>query len=329
MRLSDHKRWIFYMGMAFLLVAVVSACSGAGGGTRIWIDDPLDDDHLPLETIVVYSTSSSQSGVGEVTLYVDGEAVRSDEPAGSGDLINVGQPWDPPGPGSYQLQMEMTTDEGESVRSRNITVHIGKIVPTVTGTFTPTPTTHITITPTFTPTATLTATVVPELSVNFNADRYEITQGECTTLRWKVENADTALLDGSAVSLENAREVCPSETTTYQLTVSSAAGERSTQLTVEVQVPAQPPAPPQNVNIEDQVCTSSEYTVTIAWADAADNEDGYRVYREGELIVEVGPNAESYQDEPPGSGPYTYAVEAYNSSGSSQQVTVEEEGCLY
>lgn len=47
------------------------------------------------------------------------------------------------------------------------------------------------------------------------------------------------------------------------------------------------------------------------------------------MIAELSANAESYQDKPPGSGPYTYAVEAYNSSGASQRVSVEEEGCLY
>lgn len=154
-------------------------------------------------------------------------------------------------------------DDGETVRSRNITVHIGEITPTATETLTPTVTETITPTPTFTLTPTVTNTPVPPVSLNFNADSYRIIEGECTTLRWRVEDADTVLLDGSAVSLENAREVCPSDTTTYQLTASNVAGEETVQLTVEVQAPAGPPAAPQNVNIENQVCNSSEYTVTI------------------------------------------------------------------
>jgi len=326
---QGKQRLIISVVLSILLAAITSACRGASSGSRVWIDDPLDGDRLPKETVVVYSTSSSNAGVSEVTLLVDGEEVRTDVPGEDGDFLSVSQPWGPPGPGSYQLQMEMTTGGGETVRSRIITVHIGEITPTVTETSTPTPTVHITITPTFTPTATETMTPVPELSINFNADRYNITDGECTTLRWRVENADTIRLDGSTVAAENAREVCPPEPTTYQLTASNSAGEQSAQLTIEVEAPAQPPAAPQNVNIEDRVCNSGEYTVTISWSDTAGNEDGFRVYRDGELIAELGANAESHQDEPPGSGPYTYAVEAYNSSGSSQQVTVEEEGCLY
>lgn len=328
MSFSETKRWSVYGGIA-ILVLFLSACSGAAGGSRIWIDDPLDGERLPEDTVVVYSTSSSQSGVDEVTLYVDGEDVRSDDPAGSGELINHSQPWDPPGPGSYQLQVEMMTGDGETARSRTITLHIGEVTPTGTETFTPTPTETVTTTPAFTPTPTETPTPVPEVSINFNADSYEISEGECTTLRWKVENAGTVLLNGSGVSPENAREVCPSESTAYQLSATSATGEQSAQLTIEVQAPPQPPEPPQDVKIEDRVCNSSEYSVTVTWNDVAGNEDGYRVYRDGEVVTTLGSGTENYQDEPPGSGPYTYAVEAYNSSGASQQVTVEEAGCLY
>ena len=329
MKNKRNVRRAKFIVLITLLSLTLSACRGAAGGDRIWIDDPLDGDRLPEETVVVYSTASSSAGVSEVTLLVDGDPVRSDVPGEEGDLLSVSQPWDPPGPGSYQLQVEMTTDDGETVRSRKITVHIGEITPTAADTLTPTAAETFTPTPTFTLTPTATNTPVPPVSLNFNADSYRITQGECTTLRWRVEYAEEVLLDGAEVSLENARDVCPSGTTTYQLTASNAAGEETVQLTVEVLAPAGPPAAPQNVNIENRVCSSSGYTVTIGWFDAADDEDGYRLYREGELIAELSANAESYQDEPPGSGPYTYAVEAYNSSGSSQRVSVEEEGCLY
>lgn len=333
MRIADIKRWSLYLGIAFLLVAVVSACSVPGGGRRVWIDDPLDGDRLPVDTVVVYSTSNSSSGVAEITLFVDGDPVLTDEPSGSGDLITHGQPWDPPGPGSYRLQVGMTTGDGESAQSREITVHIGEITPTATLTSTPTPTQEITITvtPSVTPTLTPTFTPspVPAISINFNADSYSITAGDCTTLRWKVGHAGSVTLDGRAVALEDAREVCPDSSRTYQLNASGAAGEKSAQVSIEVQAPPEPPPPPQNVHISDRTCSSQGYTVTIGWNDTAGNEDGYRVYREGELIAELSADVESYQDDPPGSGPYTYGVEAFNGSGTSQRITVEEEGCLY
>jgi Zn-dependent metalloprotease len=89
------------------------------------------------------------------------------------------------------------------------------------------------------------------------------------------------------------------------------------------------PAAPGKLVISERVCDGQEYSVTLGWVDNAKNEDGYRVYRGKELIATLKPNATSFTDKPPGSGPYTYGVEAFNSAGASQRPTVYEEGCLY
>jgi hypothetical protein len=90
-----------------------------------------------------------------------------------------------------------------------------------------------------------------------------------------------------------------------------------------------PPTAPKKLAIVGKVCNSEEYSVTLGWNDKANNEDGYRVYRGKKLIATLKPNATSYKDKPPGSGPYTYGVEAFNSAGASKRPTVNEEGCLY
>ena len=89
------------------------------------------------------------------------------------------------------------------------------------------------------------------------------------------------------------------------------------------------PAAPDKLVVSNQVCNANQYTVTLGWVDVANNETGYRVYRNGSLIATLGANAEGYVDNPPGSGPYTYGVEAYNAAGASGRPTVEEEGCLF
>jgi len=48
-----------------------------------------------------------------------------------------------------------------------------------------------------------------------------------------------------------------------------------------------PPQAPGNLAIQKRVCASQEYSMTLAWFDAADNEDGYRIYRNGQLIASV------------------------------------------
>ena len=88
------------------------------------------------------------------------------------------------------------------------------------------------------------------------------------------------------------------------------------------------PAAPSKLAITDRKCTSQKYSVTLGWNDNAEDETGYHVYRNGALIATLGADATSYTDNPPGSGPYTYSVEAFNAAGASAQPTVNEAGCL-
>ncbi|KAA3643801.1 MAG: DUF1565 domain-containing protein [Chloroflexi bacterium] len=88
-----------------------------------------------------------------------------------------------------------------------------------------------------------------------------------------------------------------------------------------------PPAAPANAYIANQTCTSQEYKVKLAWSDQADNEDGYRIYRDGQLIATLGIDSQEYTDNPPYGGPYNYTIEAFNSAGTSSS-SVQEPGCL-
>ena len=72
----------------------------------------------------------------------------------------------------------------------------------------------------------------------FSADQYEITQGSCTTLRWKATNVRAVYLNGEGVPGEAIRQECPGQTTLYELRVEDTSGNVSTRtLTVSV-VPA-------------------------------------------------------------------------------------------
>ncbi len=75
--------------------------------------------------------------------------------------------------------------------------------------------------------ATPTPIPTPELpSLNFWADRTTINQGECTTLRWSVSNIQAVWVYEAGQSWQNfpatgdgSRQVCPSQTTTYEMRV--------------------------------------------------------------------------------------------------------------
>jgi len=89
------------------------------------------------------------------------------------------------------------------------------------------------------------------------------------------------------------------------------------------------PEAPMRFRIADWMCDVNKavYRVTLDWVDAASNEDGYRLYRNGQLIATLGANSTSYVDQPPLGGPYTYTLEAYNVGGSSAQTSVQDQGC--
>jgi hypothetical protein len=178
----------------------------------------------------------------------------------------------------------------------------------------------------------LSATVTPEpvpITINFNADSYTLTSGECTRLRWAVENADEVQLEGEPVPATEAEQVCPTGTTTYQLTAGNAVEQQESFVTIEVSQPAGPPSAPTKLSIGNRQCSAQAYSLTLEWKDNADDETGYRIYREGQLIATLGANAESYSDDPPYGGPYQYGVEAYNDSGASSRPTVQEAGCIF
>ena len=71
-------------------------------------------------------------------------------------------------------------------------------------------------------------------------------------------------------------------------------------------------------------CDNTSVTTKLSWTDNANNENGYHVYRLGTQIADLPPNSNTYTD----TVNYTlgaqmsYAIEAYNDAGVSQQRTV-------
>jgi CSLREA domain-containing protein len=169
------------------------------------------------------------------------------------------------------------------------------------------------------------ATLTPiPIHINFNADDYRIAQGDCTILRWQVDNASDVFLEGEQVETLGAQQVCPSKTTTYEMKVPSDEEELEAKVTIEV---ITPPAAPTGLQAE--LTCGKEDVVTLSWTDQADNETGYRVYRDGKLIAKLPANATSYQDTLTSDYYHVYSVEAYNEAGSSARISVTQEDNCY
>jgi len=86
----------------------------------------------------------------------------------------------------------------------------------------------------------------PAPSVNLSAEPSSVERGKSATLRWSSQNATSASLNKGigAVPVSGSREVFPTQSTTYQITVKGAGGEASAGARVTVRVPPPPPPPP-------------------------------------------------------------------------------------
>ena len=75
-------------------------------------------------------------------------------------------------------------------------------------------------------------------------------------------------------------------------------------------------------------CTSGSVNVSLFWSDAANNEDGYRILRDGTQVADLASGSTTYSQNAPGPGTYAYTVQAYNAGGeASTQVTVNTSNC--
>lgn len=104
-----------------------------------------------------------------------------------------------------------------------------------------------TITPTFRgpgPTLQPTSTTIPIFPTdpptdpNFRADQTTLVQGDCTNIRWSVQNVSSVLFQGEPTSTSNVVDACPQETTRYTLLVVHPNGDQVPYfLTITVQPP--------------------------------------------------------------------------------------------
>ncbi len=340
--------------IGLFLSLILAGCSSAGGpGPRIWIDSPLDGSILTLDSVIVRSHSSSLIGTESAALYVNNVQTRLDNIADStSPLVEISQVWLPDEPGVYTIYVTAADVEGNLGQSNSIHVEIresgNEILPDITTPmpepivpFTPTdtatPTATFTPTNTATPTATFTPTPSLEADIQYWAEPDRVVAGKCSTIYWKVENVKSVEFGGFQQEFEGSYDDCICVTSTYPMSITYLNNTTEKfYLTIQVDgscVPPtavpQPPKKPNNLTVATNICSSSDYAVLLSWNDNADNETGYRVFRDGVLIVTLGAGTTQYTDHPPYSGPHNYYIEAFNNAGSSQTNTKQDQGCVY
>ena len=74
----------------------------------------------------------------------------------------------------------------------------------------------------------------------------------------------------------------------------------------------------------EYTCGFGNVTVNLEWNDRAENESGYRIYRNEERVTELAPNSSAYSEVIgiEAGETLTYRIEVFNSTGTSSSSTI-------
>ncbi|MBI5653825.1 MAG: hypothetical protein HZC40_25750 [Chloroflexi bacterium] len=172
-------------------------------------------------------------------------------------------------------------------------------------------------------------------TISFVATPATIAAGQCSTLRWDVENVREVYFEGAGVSGHGEQQQCPAQTTTYALiTILLDGSPRNTTATITVTGNAPQPqpvgqGPTAPVNL--RVTSTTKTTARIAWDDKSSNEDGFEIEIEGRQNLKT--RANETQSEITGltcNRASNFRVRAFNATGNSafsNQVTAQTLAC--
>lgn len=208
--------------------------------------------------------------------------------------------------------------------------------PTETHTPTPTPTATPTATPTSTdtptPTATLTPSPPPPPQISFRVDNESLVAGQCTALRWDVDNVREVYIEGIGVPGHGSQDICPGESATYTMrVVLLAGGEETRTVSVTVTQPAdtQPPSinrvtASPSVIWDSSGCGPTQATFTALVTDDRGVAVAALWYRMGKSDWQTAPMSltatNTYQtnlDAPSQGGTLEWFVQAQDTAGNT------------
>ena len=211
----------------------------------------------------------------------------------------------PQQPGTYQAFWTMKDWQGKAFGDR---VWVGIRVP---GPPTPTPAPQ--------------PTTPPQTGIAFWADSYYLTLGQCTTVRWDVQNVREVYFyqqgqswEGNGVGGQGSRSVCPSQSTTYYLRVVKQDGSVETrELRIDVA------APPSSAPIITKFATDPAGQVPfgaclqVLW-DSQGDINRVSVFYNDQLIWDYAPVRGNMGHCPPQTGGANYRITVTGAGGTAQ-----------
>lgn len=319
------QRWLYILISMLIVYGVAVFLSGCAEGTPVpnaWIDHPREGSLVVLgESQTVISHAFAPQGIAEVVLNVDGEALSKGSPADPlTEFSEINLEWIPQSEGLQTLQVVAYASTGEEIRSGPVTVNVVREIPAVTTSTvisttldtptvptarveTPPPTTTLVETPTPTTTVvdTPTSTGPPTPVIQFWAEPSTLNAGECTAIRWNVENVKTVIFGGTEQPFDGSYKDCLCSDQSYILTIihyDNRQEQRKVEVTVsgtcETPTPPDntpPPAPEPSVPADQQVL-SCKAAQNLVWMPVSDPSGvaGYYVRLERKTDPNAGWN---------------------------------------
>jgi hypothetical protein len=285
-----------------LIFLIVLTGLGAGcdrpaspGGTDVWIDVPVSGRTVPENTsLEINGHAASREGVSRVEIWINGDLQYELTGLSTVDeLSRFSQPWTPPGPGEYTIQVLAIGNDGTPSEPDVTRIQVGggemeEAQPEEEAEVPDAPT----LTPTFTPTPTATPTTAPEVVIDFWAEPSTVQAGSAVTIFWHVENVQTVIFGGVQQAFDGSYTDTLCEDAVYRLTVVHQDGtDEERVLSVDVQgtcatptftpTPEEdktPPTAPALLKPQDGVDLGCVSSAMLRWQPVSD-ESGIAEYQ--------------------------------------------------
>ncbi len=298
----------------FLLIFILSACSGAAtGGASVWIDVPLEGMNIPEgQQVIIEGHAASSGGISKVEIWVDGSLLTTvADLSMEGTLGKFQTSWEPSVAGEHTIVVIAFGADGTTSQPDMARVFIGEAnaVNSIITTPLITELPLIIVTPPITAipvaTETFTPTPPPVEVIQFWADPPQIQAGMCTLIKWHAENVQKVVFGGIEQSFDGSYRDCPCSDQRYTLTVTGQDGNEEKQrvdLTVTgscatpTLMDTTPPPAPTLVVPTDGLTIACKSSQTLTWLPVND-PSGILKY---EVVVQRHSGDNNWQAAPSG-----------------------------
>jgi hypothetical protein len=246
---------VMFVFLSLLLsLSLLSGCkqTESTGSIMVWLDVPIDGlVFSDLQDLNIKGHAEAKDSVSSVEIWVNGALLATiSEPPAEAGLAGFNTKWTPDSPGDYTIQVIAFGADGTASQPDSVRVTFGKESAELQDepALAEEPEPEEELPPVSEPPATETKPTEPEATIQFWADPPIIAAGDCTTIRWQVENAGRVIFGDADQPLSGSYRACLCDDQVYSLRVFNLDGTEEHR-TLEVRVTGscetpQPTPPP-------------------------------------------------------------------------------------